>query len=583
LDESVIVKSEGNATLSIEFENDTLCWKAINDSFVNLELTGYSLSSLIESCNIHESNIDLSSGTITISNDSLFNSCIKAFHPQFNAASCEISGNWFNYTTSGNNTVITIEDYPNFIIEDNEIYYKSNHGIELFYSGLEEEGEHSIHDNTIRYTGLNGSSPEVGIHSYLSYVDIQLNRINNADYGIAGFHGSGLIVLGDSTADEAFKTQQIYNNRISQCIFSLGSFPSAFRWNIVGDTASLSDKPHIKAVNYDELIHDTTGVRDWEGDPEFDVTYNCWILNDTNPESRLLPVGAYTWRPIWCPGQIHEREMNSAEAAYYVAKANVESENYITAEEEFKELISDFPESIFAQASLKSLFAINRHIYGTSYSSFKSYCDSLSANPGDSLLGVTAGWLSIHCDIKDRHYQQAVNSLDSILSNPPSLEDSIYALIDLSYVFTKILDTTNQKSMLFSTHSELIPKTYKNYLIHREFWIEELLKSQQRENNPSELFSDNESGNISVKITSIYPNPASNSIEIQFEIFKEGTYYLMLYSLTGQIILKITDECSTPGTYRIHQDVSRIPSGIYFLALQNNRAILDSEKLVKSH
>jgi len=339
LDESVIVKSEGNATLSIEFENDTLCWKAINDSFVNIELTGYSLSSLIGSCTIHESYIDLSSGTITISNDSLLNSSIKAFHPQFSAASCEISGNWFNYATTGNNTVITIEDYPNFKIEDNEIYYTSNHGIELFYSGLEGEGEHSIHDNTIRYTGLNGSSPEVGIHSYLSYVDIQLNRINNADFGIAGFHGSELIVKGDSTADEAIKTQQIFNNRISQCIFSLGSFPAAFHWNIVGDTASLSDRPHIKAVNYDELINDTTGVRDWEGDPEFDVTYNCWILNDTNPESRLLPVGTYTWRPIWCPGQSHEHEMNTTETAYYVAKSNVESENFVTADGAFKELI----------------------------------------------------------------------------------------------------------------------------------------------------------------------------------------------------------------------------------------------------
>lgn len=246
-------------------------------------------------------------------------------------------------------------------------------------------------------------------------------------------------------------------------------------------------------------------------------------------------------------------------------------------------MIEDFPGSVYAQASIKSLFAINWHIYGTSHSSFKSYCDSLSANPGDSLLGVTAGWLSIHCDIKDQHYQQAVNSLDSILSNPPSLEDSIYALIDLGYVFTKILDTTNQKSMLFSTNCDLIPRTYKQYVVQREFWIEELLKSQQIENNPTEIIADNESRNISAKITSIYPNPASNSIEIQFEIFKKGTYYLMLYSLTGQIILQPTEKYTTPGTFQIHQDVSLIPPGIYFLALQNNRAILDSEKLVKSH
>lgn len=93
---------------------------------------------------------------------------------------------------------------------------------------------------------------EVGIHSYFSDVQIENNRISNNDYGIAGFHGSGLIIEGDSTAKDYNETQQIYNNRISQCIFSIGSFPDEFHWNIVGDTATLSDHPHIKTVRYDE-------------------------------------------------------------------------------------------------------------------------------------------------------------------------------------------------------------------------------------------------------------------------------------------------------------------------------------------
>ncbi len=253
LDEDVVLKAEDGASLVIEFENDTLNWTVLSDSLINITLTGYSLSTSIENCVIQGCTIESSSCEILIANNNIINSSVYLSHPQFNSSSCEISNNEIvNNSSFEGNTVITIEDYPNFLVEDNEIYYHSIRGLELFYAGWDAEEEHSIRNNIIRYTGLSGSSMEVGIHSYFSDVQIENNRISNNDYGIAGFHGSGLIIEGDSTAKDYNETQQIYNNRISQCIFSIGSFPDEFHWNIVGDTATLSDHPHIKTVRYDE-------------------------------------------------------------------------------------------------------------------------------------------------------------------------------------------------------------------------------------------------------------------------------------------------------------------------------------------
>ena len=572
-DSSELVLNQGCVTIS----------QVNNFDYSDIEFSGSALN-ITGSNHINNSYLDLSNSDITIDDGNEFNnSSIYISHPVSQAVMAEILDNTFeNDTSAVGNAVISLEEFPNFIIEGNDISYQRNHGIELYYAG-DSLGEHLISENFISFDGNLGSGSELGIHSYLSFATIENNYISNNDYGIAGFHSSKLEILGDSTAEEYNSTQQIYDNYYSQCIFSLSSFPDEFRWNAIGDSTDSMDKPYIKTVKYEEIIYDTTGI-DWSGDPEYDVSANCWSQGlDDDPEESLLPVGAYYWDSIWCPNSSYSHELNAAGIAYYDAVSEVENENYADAEEGFKGVIINFPGSKYSKASLKSLFALNPLVYSSSYSSFKNYCDSLSSNPGDSLLGVTAGWLSIHCNIKDGFYQQAVNSLDSIITNPPSLEDSIYALIDLGYVYTKIGDTTNQKSMLFSTHSDLIPKTYKKYVVQRDIWIEELLKSQQKEKNPPELFTEDTRKNITAEISSIYPNPASRSIDIDLEIIKTGTYHVMLYSLTGQKLIQYTESFSAPGTYSIRQDISMIPSGIYFLVIQNNGAILDSKKLVKSN
>lgn len=170
-------------------------------------------------------------------------------------------------------------------------------------------------------------------------------------------------------------------------------------------------------VEFDEMIEDTNEVKDWSEDPRFDVTFNCWV-NDTNPEDRLVPVGAYTWRPAWCPGSGHLRLQNEPELMYYTALSEIENDNYPVAEYGFKQIIADYPGNKYAQASLKGLFALNPALYDTNYSFLEAYCDSLSYNPADSLLGTTAGWISIHCKIKNKQYQQAANELDSVISDP---------------------------------------------------------------------------------------------------------------------------------------------------------------------
>ena len=526
--------------------------------------------------------LDFSGGNLLVNDENEFtNSTIDISNPSSLASTCEISGgNTFNNTTTTQaNAVITIEDYTNFLIENNEISYDANRGIELFYAGWDERGDHSIRDNSIQFTGTSYSHiAELGIHSYFSNALIENNQISNNDYGIAGFHRSALAIVGDSLAVDIDHTQLIADNTISQCIFNYASFPYEFQFNVIRDI-SPGNKPFIKAVEYDEMIQDTTGIRGWKGDPIFYVTDNCWV-NDTNPADRLVPVGAYFWRPIWCPGGGHLKLDDDPKTLYYQASENIDEGNFIQAESEFKQIISDYPENKYAQASLKGLFALNPAIHDTNYAFLKAYCDSLSINPGDSLLGKSAEWLSIHSNIRNKQYQQAINSLDSILSNPGTLADSIFAMIDLSNVLYEMYDSSGLKSFLVTQHPQIIPESYKKHIIQRNDWIELLLKSKDNTTPgviaPPDLKEDLRPG----RITSLYPNPFENQLNIYYNLKKEGDLKLSIYAASGQRLVSFDLGKKVPGDFQETITLASISDGIFFLLLSLDGMVIDTEKII---
>jgi hypothetical protein len=457
------------ARINISFNNMENEYELENFTFENAFIQSRCKSLSFTESSFENSMLDFTNGDYIISNSQQFaNSTITLSNPGSTSSFCEIIDNSIDNNSSvESNAVITIQDYDNFLIENNEISYDANRGIELLYAGWDERGDHTIRKNTIKYNGT--ASPgngELGIHSYYSNAEIENNRVSKNYFGLTGFHGSYLAVTGDSTAKDIYETQLIEDNTQSQCIFSYGSFPYEFQYNVLKDTLP-ANRPFIQAVEYDEMIQDTNQNRGLRGSLHFHVENNCWV-NDTNPSNRLLPLNAYYWRDIWCPGSGHLESDDIPRTLYYQAINNIQEGNYQEAESGFKQIIAEYPENKYAQAALKGLFSLNPAIQDTNYTFVKAYCDSLSLNPGDSLLGKTAEWLSIHCNIRDKQYQQAINSLDSIIINPGTLEDSVFALIDLSYVFNAANDSSGLKVTLVTKHPEVIPESNMKYVMQRK-------------------------------------------------------------------------------------------------------------------
>jgi hypothetical protein len=577
---SFVLSEFNNST--IDFSGNKLVISNTNEfTASNLEFSGEALQ-ISNSNGFNGSILNLSAGNIIIDEANNFtNSTIDISDPSSLASSCEISGNntFDNSTTTQAKAVITIENYTNFLIDSNDIKYVDNRGIELFYAGWDESGDHKLRKNTIRYAGTaSPGADELGIHSYFSNAEIENNRISKNYYGLTGFHGSELKVTGDSTAKDIYETQLIEDNTHSQCIFSYGSFPTAFQHNVLKDT-SAGNKPFIRAVDYDEVIPDTNQNRNFRGSLHFHVEKNYWV-NDTNPSDRLLPLNLYYWRPIWQPGSGQLKSDDIAETLYYQSINNIEEGNYQAAESGFKQIIAEYPENKYAQASLKGLFGLNPALHDTDYTFMKAYGDSLSMNPGDSLLGKTAEWLSIHCNIRDKQYQHAINSLDSIINNPGTLADSVFALIDLIYVFNEANNGSGSKSTLVTKHPEVIPESNMNYIIQRKEWIDLLLKTD--DNSSQEGVEEFELNEVLMpgKISSIHPNPSNGNFTIDYVLDKKSYVGLSILSSSGQIMKEIQKGVMEKGEYQELISDLELPVGIYFIKLSLDKTVTDARKLI---
>jgi hypothetical protein len=226
---------------------------------------------------------------------------------------------------------------------------------------------------------------------------------------------------------------------------------------------------------------------------------------------------------------------------------------------------------------------LNPALFDSNYSSLKNYCDSLALNPGDSLLGKTAEWFSIKCNIENQDYQEAINSLDSILSNPGTYADSIFALVDLSEVFEEISDSTGLKSSLITQYPQVITNSHRQFISQRKQWIDLLLKSKDSFVNKEVTPVTENIENKPCKINSIFPNPATEFLSVSYSVNIKGRIGISLITNVGKTVQNQDDGIRNPGEYSFIFSTMNYPDGIYFVVLSFDRSVIDTGKLVISH
>jgi tetratricopeptide (TPR) repeat protein len=525
--------------------NTSLSLTMNSASFAKCGLTSFADVLEVQHSDFEDSYIDHYNGNIFINYESSFiNSNVRISHPSSNERLARIiNGCDFTGLTSG--IAINIEGYPNFKIKNCSITSCID-AISLYNCGYGKK------DQFIENSVISENSG-YGITVYRSSVDILDNTIDFNEMGVRCFDRSDVHLEGD----HEIVTQKIKNNDSYEVLASRGSFPQYFHWNLVQDDDNLPGDPMVKYTGGDELLN---------------VQYNCWGYY-FDPDDDLYPMGNYIWEPVWdCLSGAGSGESSAAESLYLDARNKIEVEDYAGAKSDFQQIIIAYPTTKFAQAALKEIYSLEEYLTNN-YSDLKTYYNSEPNIVNNPELAKLADFLVNFCEVKLENWPTAIAWFENVIQYPESLEDSIFAIVDLGYTYF-LMEQSGYKSAYAGTMTEHIPVSSIQFEEKRDFLLSLL---------PGELLSETMKGYLTElregELLQNVPNPFRGSTQIWYKLDNESDIQLNIYNYTGQLIRSINEGLKTKGTHYIDFNANGLKNGIYFYSISINGQITDSKKM----
>jgi len=517
-----------------------------NCSFENCDLSGRSKSLTVNNASFENSGIHYGYGDLTIQISNFDNSSIEASYGSSESSFVELKSGCTIQNFDGESAV-SIDGYDNFTIDDCTITGNTGNGVSIFNSG-------QVHGNNIINNCLITHN-ETGVQVYRSYLQICGDQlIEQNQYGIKSLNNSNVSIFGNSLAQYTYETQIIRNNEINQIFTTQNSFPFYLKWNAIIDEDNQYPLIYYKSIEEEEL----------------DVQNNYWG-NNFDPVKDFYPSEFFSYQPVW---QLNGGGgSDGAEAKYNVAHSKIEAQEFLGAKYDFQQIVTDYPSSKFAQAALRELYSLERNS-GDDYGSLKEYYSNEPTIQNNPPLSRLAEYLTNFCEIKIENYPTAISWFENIIQNPETIEDSIFAIIDLGYTYF-LMENGGLKSIYAGTLSEHIPESKVQFDNKRDYLLSLLYKESQT----NEIL-DNELTKLTEgELLQNFPNPFSGTTRIWYKLENEAIVKLNVYNYTGQLIRSINEGTKTKGTHCINYDASILKNGIYFYSISINGKTTDSKKM----
>jgi len=295
-------------------------------------------------------------------------------------------------------------------------------------------------------------------------------------------------------------TQKIQNCFLEELYVWPNSFPTYFKYNEIIDEDNNVGNPVYPLVRY----------INYPANPcTLDVRYNCWG-NSFQPDEDLIGANTtFISSPIWCPGVTPPKD--SPIDLYANAMELFDSGNYTEAKNLLHFIVNQYPNSIQAQGAIKELFRIEEFAEND-YNGLQQYyltTDSILANT--SLLRVS-DYFANRCNEKIGNWPAEINWFEAKIMNPELEADSIFAILDLGYVYF-LMENEGKSSTYTGSLSQYKPKSLELFLPYRDSLLS-LLPGNSKPKQSLKPDSNVDGG----KFMLCYPNPFTTSIEINFKL-----------------------------------------------------------------
>lgn len=555
---NAIFQGDGRIDLYIDNEQGSVSFNSSRFSNVNFESQADNL--VITGCTFDTpyAYLNSSNGNVSISNSTLTNYALNLSNfDQQNYLNEKVSVIGCNFTGPSEYYMeaIIVHNYGKYHIQNNSIenYYI---GIDLSFSG---DGRPAAVDQLVDNNVIFNCASD-GINAYNSKGIIYKNNIYNNYYGVRFLNNCNFQLFGDQNAQSYSETQQIADNSgIEVYAASLG-FPTNFRYNTIRDWNNLGN-PDDPLVFWD--------VPEGIIRSQADVRCNNWGTGFNPPQDLGNNNVMFLYDPVWLIPVGPPPPPPPDKVLYENALTDFVNGNDAEAEALYKSLIVQYPYSLYAEASMKDLLRLEQST-DQDYTSLQDYYSTNDSIQSDSLLLVLSNVLVNDCNVKLENFPAAINYYESVLDNPLSEVDSIYAIIDLGYVYT-LMEQDGLKSNYTGRYTEHKPCSIKEFQIRKNY----LLSLIPSKNTYRRLSSDISAGSLSQN----YPNPTLDITMITYSLNKVSNIFVRLVDNSGKTVKSFKEGNMPAGVHKIEMNVKDLPTGIYFYSLFIDGNLMDTKKI----
>jgi hypothetical protein len=187
--------------------------------------------------------------------------------------------------------------------------------------------------------------------------------------------------------------------------------------------------------------------------------------------------------------------------------------------------------------------------------------------------------LANKCDENLGNYPEAIDWYENKIENPETLEDSVFAIIDLEHLYLLMGNDTNLRSSSYiGKLCQYKPVSLKAFKNHRDELIS-LLHGQDHNQsvNPENLFITIDPKNNCINIA---PNPFTDRTRIYYDVDSETNIKINIYNNLGQLVETITEIGKSMGQHFYEFDASGLEKGIYFCTIISNGKPSGSLKMI---
>jgi tetratricopeptide (TPR) repeat protein len=390
-----------------------------------------------------------------------------------------------------------------------------------------------------------------GIVAFNSLPDIKKSIIVNNNVGI-GSYKNGMPILSD------VKGKTAYRNGIVDNLTNIEiDFANIVLANGYNDIYNISSSGY-----YINFLHNPG--------PNFLIAImNYWgsisvpdIYEQINPPQsvKILPI-CIEPQSAYNPFSIGADEMLKT------AVNNMEEGNYLIAENTFKAIIYEFPETQEAYFSVGGLFECTDRS-GGSFSVLEDYYNELynDSTLNFNFIKLVFGYINLSKREQEK-YNEAIENYESIILNNTSYNDSVYAVIDIG-------NTYEEAGLYKSTLGKLSFLKPLSTAKHVEKSVD-LLLSLKTEQDKKDAVGTNK-----INIEMIYPNPFYNQTTIRFNTNFSCNLEYKIFDATGKLVIYRYLGKTLQGSHNIALIVPHLVSGVYYLTLIADGSSSDYKKLI---